>query len=738
MKKRIVSLVLTLTLMLSLGITAFAFEPYSTHAADKTLTVGSVVADPGDNFVVIPVTLAGNAGAEGGIAGFALRAVLPEGVSLVGTYTSFEDYDLDNGTSYEATYPNAKWTGYLVSNSSTLNIIGANAENKKTADGTTLFYMVLAVADTMVAGEHQIGLIPKPNDSGAMLYKEGMDEKNIAIVTQCQTTIVNGTLTVNSKGEEPETPEEPEIPEEPADYALSLSASQTVTAGGDYVAAITVSAVDKGEATKTSFNAVDFILSYGENLSYKSVSEGYTATEIADGVRITGYGEDKSFDTPIYITFTANSTGELTLRNAKVDEASNAISQDMPDADILNASVTVTVPESFSITLPDIFTGNGTVAPDEPYTFSETDHGNFDYSAITVTMGGEDITADLVNNGDGSYTIPAVTADVTVTATRTPKTRNVSFTYTGIATADEVIGAATASYGTDYSFTLSKAPQHSYTVSMSVGGVAYTSFAYDGNTGTYTIPGTSLTGDVAVTINKEFISVGSNVSFSGTGAGDLAGATTASNANDYTFSLTRQTGYVYTDLTVTVGGDNYTLSAPVTEGNVDTYTIRASDITGDIAIHVAKDLSVAVDVSEYVALDGKTMFLVTATGTPDEGSTLKYDGNTMFYSEEYGAYVWLVIVDNTATFDADTAKAKTSLAALGQGETVSQILYAGDVNMTDVIDVNDAQLVYNMYQAVYTDFDQVSMVKFLRADVNRSKSLTVEDAAAIISAMLKP
>ena len=42
-----------------------------------------------------------------------------------------------------------------------------------------------------------------------------------------------------------------------------------------------------------------------------------------------------------------------------------------------------------------------------------------------------------------------------------------------------------------------------------------------------------------------------------------------------------------------------------------------------------------------------------------------------------------------------------------------------------------------MYKAAYDNFDTVSVERFLRADMNGSKNLTVEDAVAVVSEILK-
>lgn len=48
------------------------------------------------------------------------------------------------------------------------------------------------------------------------------------------------------------------------------------------------------------------------------------------------------------------------------------------------------------------------------------------------------------------------------------------------------------------------------------------------------------------------------------------------------------------------------------------------------------------------------------------------------------------------------------------------------------MDINDAQLVYDIYNGTYLDFTKVSMEKFLRADVNASKNVDSADAVVIV------
>ena len=70
------------------------------------------------------------------------------------------------------------------------------------------------------------------------------------------------------------------------------------------------------------------------------------------------------------------------------------------------------------------------------------------------------------------------------------------------------------------------------------------------------------------------------------------------------------------------------------------------------------------------------------------------------------------------------------------GGTADVVKSSTDVNKSGKLDTNDAQLVYDLYNGVYTDFSKVTMEKFLLADVNKDGMVNTNDAAAVISAIL--
>ena len=116
------------------------------------------------------------------------------------------------------------------------------------------------------------------------------------------------------------------------------------------------------------------------------------------------------------------------------------------------------------------------------------------------------------------------------------------------------------------------------------------------------------------------------------------------------------------------------------------------------------------------------------------GKTLAYgtEGN-MFWSEKYNAYAFLVVSGDNESQVKDAATA-VIVEATAEKQTVT---YNSDINGTGNVDINDAQLVYNMYNAMYDDFTDVTMEKFLKADVTGDKTVNVSDAAAVVNELIK-
>lgn len=523
-------------------------------------------------------------------------------------------------------------------------------------------------------------------------------------------TTATATLTIEDGSV---NPPEPVIPE---GYSVAASGDAGINVGEDTTVALNVTHKD-GNA----YNAYYFEVSYDKDvLTYKSADvQDVVVDEAAGTLKIAGYGANKDSGTAaVTLTFTGKAVGagKVTITKANVDAKANANAQDAPAANIdeTTAAATITV-GGYSVTLPEGFSGAASAAAGTDYTFKANgdDYGCYD---VTATMGGE--TTTVTNNGDGSFTIKNVTGEIVVTAT--PKTYAVTVTGTGAGDVSE--NAATATYKTDYTFKLTKADGYNYTVTVTAGGNTVTATAT--TEGVYTISGADIKGDLIITVEKTAIVIPTTTITITGDTDDVQGGLilTAKNGEDTTFKINKKDGYTYTvkagDTELTVGADG-------------TVTIPGSLLTGaPLTVTVTKTAvnPYSVEVYEYVKLDGQSIWLVVAKSD----SVLAYGADTMFTSEKYGGYCWLVI----SAENADTVKTEAIAAVKAGSGTAAAVVYTGDVNGTGNIDVNDAQLVYNIYNTEYASFDALSRAKFLAADVNGDHTVTVLDAAAVVNTVL--
>lgn len=507
-------------------------------------------------------------------------------------------------------------------------------------------------------------------------------------------------------------------------YTVSLGENKTVASGQIVEIPVTIG----NTAGETTYNAFDMKFSYDNTVlkldMEKTNTEGYRVYPLSSTVRVQRYGKAAELGQALTLRFIAvgQGSGEVKVMSACVDTNANAIEFDAPDAIVLNDTTTITV-SGYTVDLPDDFKrtdadgsvieagGNLTFVPKDP---------NYDYT-VTVTVGGVEATPTI--GEDGTYTVPNVNGNVVVKSEKTPKTFKVTL-------GDDTTGETTATYTKGYTFKLTPAAGYVYNVAVTIGGEAYTGFTAnvnDDGTTTYTIPGADVTGDIVINSNKtEKQPETFTVKFEGTGAGDAKGESTVQEKTDYTFTVDKKANFEYT-ITATMGGKDVT----VTEGENNTYTI--ANVTGELVITIEKEstLTMEVAVSEYVQLDDKTVFLVTVTGTPEEGKAFAYGEDVMYKTTAYGenVYSWLVIVNKGETFDKATAAAKITQASA----TAEEVTQSYDVNETNLVDINDAQLTYDIYSGKYTDFEKVSVRKFLRADVTSDKVVNSADAVAVIA-----
>lgn len=507
-------------------------------------------------------------------------------------------------------------------------------------------------------------------------------------------------------------------------YTVSMGADKQVASGQIVEIPVTIGNNDG----KTTYNAYDMTFSFDPailklNMEATSI-EGYRVIPGNGTVQIVRYGKAAELGDALTLSFLAAGQGKSDVKVTKacVDTNANAIDSDAPAAAILDDTAVITV-SGYTVSLPDGFTRTGAegsvIAAGGTLTFKPVDP-NYDYT-VTVTVGGGEATT-VSPDENGIYTVPNVNGNVVVTSAKTAKSFNVTL-------GDDTTGAATATYQTNYTFKLTPVDGYTYNMTVTIGGKDYTGFKAQGNddgTTTYTIPGADVTGDIVINSNKQVKQPETfTVTFDGTGAGEANGESSVKENTNYTFTVAKQENFEYT-ITATMGGKAVT----VTEGANNTYTI--ANVTGDLVITIEKKstLTMEVAVSEYVQMDNKTVFLVTVTGTPEEGKAFAYGDNVMYKTTAYGenVYSWLVIVDKNEAFTVATAEANITKASA----TAEEVKQSYDVNETGVVDINDAQLTYDIYSGKYTDFEKVSVRKFLRADVNLDKAVNSTDAVAVV------
>lgn len=521
-------------------------------------------------------------------------------------------------------------------------------------------------------------------------------------------------------------------------YTVAVSGNTTIQTGEDAQVKLNITHSD---AAEKNYAAYSMKVSYNKDvLTYKSFSDT-TATITDDkkgSLTIYRYGEDLTIGGDLILTFTgkAGGAGDVTVTEAKVDKSENAL-KNAPEATV-TGSATITVGQTYTVsTDTSVVDGNPKAEAGKDYTFKLVNGLDGTYMDVSYKIGNGEFKN--LTPVDGKYTIPAseITGDITITAVGKKFDVTVDTTASGAGDVTLTDGSK-ATYGTNYTFTLNKVDNYAYTVTVTAGGKTVTS-ALDADGKTYTINGKDITGNVVITVTKEANKA--QINFAGSGVADVVNGSTSQTVEpgqDFKFSINKKNGYEYTVTAAKANGPTVT----VTDNGDGTYTIAGADIAaGDaITVTVEKKLIEAkytIEVNEYVKLDGKAVFLITAKLNGDaklaEGKVLAYGSDAMFQNADRydGAYAYLVISDKSlaeVTAEAEAVGKITEVDATAQTFNVN-----GDVNGTGLVDINDAQLVYNIYKTKYDSFDNTTMAMFLAADMNDSRTVTVEDAAAVVA-----
>ena len=516
--------------------------------------------------------------------------------------------------------------------------------------------------------------------------------------------------------------------------ALLLALMTAVAAGdstGPYTASISSGkckngkvsvAVFVGSETAKSYNAFWLTLAYDTNALEFTEAVGSEPLEdkrelqvsAKNGViTVAGCGDSISTDScAVLLCFKVNTNcvTKVQLLEARVSDRSQSKSDAKPaklDKDryaytIANGCYLAELPADMGLY------GDAAVAVGKDYTFQTDPH--YDYT-FTATVG--DDPATVIDNNGGSYTVQNVTGPLKISnVKRTPKIYSVTVAGSG---SGDVQASATATYGQDFHFAVNQTELMQYAVSAVVDG-RRVSLTQVGNT--YTIAGEDVTGPVTITVAKVTADGTTLVLFVGSGAEDVDGGTeqTCRSGSDFNFTLNADESC---DYVVLVEGQTL-------QGAVGQYTIPANLVSGAIlTVSVTETTRLTADVQVTEYLSGR-VWLVKASLTVPVGKMLTYDGAPMLYVPARGAYMY--VVDAAPT----TEQARRAIStAVGQADSLT---INGDANNSGLLDVNDAQLVYDMCMRMY-DLNDLTQPMWLRANANGDQTIDILDVQCILQSL---
>lgn len=413
-------------------------------------------------------------------------------------------------------------------------------------------------------------------------------------------------------------------------------------------------------------------------------------------------------------------------------EASTAwdvtIAQAEENSDVDETNDVSAIVDPFSVEKPEFVSGSDNVPDGGTYTFSYADTTNYTYSDLKITMGGTEV---IPAEADGMYILENVTGTVVITVTQIPNSYEV--TKHGC-----VEGPEKAVYGVDYVFSVASDKEATAIDSLKIAQEDGTEISYTIlENGEYVIKGTDIAGAFAITVIEQ--TEMTTLTFQGIEESEIEGG----------LSQTAEVGKAFNFRLIKVEGCDYTVRVGefALEEQDGIYMISAELVGKEpVTVNIEKlDTNVArVDVYEYINLNGRIMFLIAARWGD---SLLAYGEESMFYSEKYtvtgeekaGAYCWLVVsTDEINTVDQVKAAAERTIVEAAEDTNATSLTYDCDINGTARVDVNDAQLAYDMYNASYMEFTEtLPMRKFLEADLDGSMNLGIQDVVAITNCIVK-
>ena len=521
--KQMLSLLLALLMLCSLCVNVFAADEVALNATLSTTKITKSAEAQTVTLYVAPASTLN-------IAGYGFKVNVPENWSITAISND------DPNARLTATHYNLK-TGE----------VGYQTDGVENFDISKFATVTISIPANTEAGTYSITInnVTADKDYGFTPVLTNATTASVDLVIEDTTPAADG-------------------------YTVAVSGDATIQTGEEAQVKLNITHSD---ANETSYAAYSMKVSYNKDvLTYKSFSDtDATVTDDKSGsLTIYRYGKDLTLGQNLTLSFTgkAGGTGEVKVTEAKIDKSENAL-KNAPAAAV-TGSATITVGQTYTVNRDtNVVDGNPKAEAGKDYTFKLANGLDGTYMDVSYTVGGVD-KGTLTQGSDGSYTIPAgeITGDITITAVG--KTYTVTKAGTG---ADDVtLNGNTATYGTNYTFTLTPEANYAYTVTVTAGGksVTHTPGA-DGKT--YTIDGKDITDNLTITVTKEADKA--QINFTGSGSADVVNGSTSQivePGQDFKFSINKENGYEYT---VTAAKANGT-AVTVKDNGDGTYTIAGA------------------------------------------------------------------------------------------------------------------------------------------------------------------
>jgi hypothetical protein len=209
-----------------------------------------------------------------------------------------------------------------------------------------------------------------------------------------------------------------------------------------------------------------------------------------------------------------------------------------------------------------------------------------------------------------------------------------------------------------------------------------------------------------------------------TGNEDINFTFTNNKMSFYGNKVSAKEGLKVATLTVKADGSGKDVVLSLTDGaagqtgsitDVDV-TLKDEDVTSVTVLIFKND---KVSCTDYAP--GK--YLIKYSGEVPEGSVAVYNGESMFWSPAYEAWITLTDTDVSETIHNGDITINTA--------GFEEVSYDGDINGNGKINIVDAQIAYDIASGVYNDYSIATILMWMRSDVNKDTLVSALDARGI-------